>query len=80
MLFSGQTPAEWLKFNYDLSIGDEFKLYTNLDETVVIKNIKEADGKSHFPTQYPVIVGIHYEDSISSEKTLWITIESIFKY
>lgn len=76
-MLTNQTPNEWLKFNYDLEIGGKVSIN---GQDQVIKNIKKTDNRGHYRTNYPVVIGIHNEDSMFPEKITWLTIESIFKF
>lgn len=74
LLNFNQTEEEWLKFNYGLSIGCFVKYGT---KEALIKQLKLSDGKGHFRTKYPVVIGINSETEYGIK---WLTIESIFKY
>ncbi len=67
------TPQEWLKFNYNLQIGNRVVTGKN---TGIIINVLETDNIGHFRTKYPVIVVV---DNLKEEPQK-ITLESILGY
>lgn len=63
------TPAEWLKFNYNLEIGNRIVATQGTGKIVAVKI---TDNIGHFRTNYPVVISV---DFVSH--TEWITIEAI---
>ena len=76
-MLDGLTKEEWLKFNYDLQVGDPVYVH---EAATLVKNIKEVDNIDHLSTKYPVVVGVDYEESIFPEKIWWYTIEELFLF
>lgn len=73
---------QWLKDNYNLSIGDIIKIvFYPSNKTITIKDIKPTDNIGHFRTKYPVVIGIEpVEDTFMAQHIDWNTIESIYGF